>query len=170
MILGRSCSLNAVADILASLLGQSFNTMREKLRDTYRDADAKSGKQRAELDVTLCWGPWLAWILDGWEGQQLAIAMDATNLGDRSVVLAISVVYRGCAVPVAWKILKAREKHPWKAEWLALLRHLRCNACQIHWRKRGGYFVSKYFFGRLTNTAFDDFRCRISKKLIGACF
>ena len=79
MILGRSCSLNAVADILASLLGQSFNTMREKLRDTYRGADAKSGKQRAELDVTLCWGPWLAWILDGWEGQQLAIAMDATN-------------------------------------------------------------------------------------------
>jgi hypothetical protein len=125
MILARSCSLNAVADILASLLGQSFNTMRERLRDTYRGADAKSGKQRAELDVALCWGPWLAWILDGWEGQQLAIAMDATNLGDRFVVLAISVVYRGCAVPVAWKILKAQEKHPWKPEWLALLKQFR---------------------------------------------
>ena len=48
--------------------------------------------------------------------------------------------------------------------------HLRCNPCQIHRRKRGGYFVSKYFFGRLTITAFDDFRRRISKKLIGACF
>jgi hypothetical protein len=56
MILARSCSLNAVADILASLLGQSFNTMRERLRDTYRGAGAKSGKQRAELDVALCWG------------------------------------------------------------------------------------------------------------------
>jgi predicted phosphoribosyltransferase len=45
--------------------------------------------------------------LDGWEGQQLAIAMDATNLGDRFVVLAISVVY----LPVAWEILKAQKKN-----------------------------------------------------------
>ena len=28
--------------------------------------------------------------------------------------LAIRVVYRGCAVPVAWKVLKAQEKHAWK--------------------------------------------------------
>ena len=48
--------------------------------------------------------------------------MDATSLGDRFVVLAISVVYRGCAVPVAWKILKAQEKHAWKPEWQALLK------------------------------------------------
>ena len=97
MILARSCSLTAVTDLLAPLLGQSFNTMRERLRDTYREADAKAGKQRAELDIALCWAPWLAWILDGWEGQQLAIAMDATSLGDRFVVLVICIVYRGCA-------------------------------------------------------------------------
>jgi len=30
----RSCSLTAVADVLAQLLGQSFNTLRERLRDT----------------------------------------------------------------------------------------------------------------------------------------
>jgi hypothetical protein len=60
--------------------------------------------------------------LDGWSGQQIAIAMDATSLGDRFVVLAISVVYRGCAVPVAWKVLKAEEKHAWKPEWQALLK------------------------------------------------
>ena len=52
----------------------------------------------------------------------MAIAMDATSLGDRFVVLAISVVYRGCAVPVAWKVLKAEEKHAWKPEWQALLK------------------------------------------------
>jgi len=51
-----------------------------------------------------------------------------------------------------------------------LARHLRCNARQIHWRKGGGYFVSKYFFGRHNNAAFDDFRCRISKKFIRAYF
>jgi hypothetical protein len=125
MILARSCSLTSVADLLAPLLGQSFNTMRERLRDTYREAGAKSGKPRAELDVALCWAPWLAWVLAGWEGRQLAIAADATSLGCRFVALVISVVYRGCAVPVAWKILKAGEKHAWKPEWLALLRQFR---------------------------------------------
>ena len=48
--------------------------------------------------------------------------MDATSLGDRFVVLAISAVYRGCAVSVAWKVLKAEEKHAWKPEWQALLK------------------------------------------------
>lgn len=122
MVIVRSCSLTAVADVLAPLLGQSFNTLRERLRDTYREASAKAGEQRVELDVTECWAPWLAWLLEGWSGQQLAIAVDATSLGSRFVVLAISVVYRGCAVPVAWKVLKAEEKHAWKPEWLALLK------------------------------------------------
>jgi len=66
MIIARSRSLTAVADLLAPLLGQSFNTMRERLRDTYREANAKAGDRRAELDCTLLgyWGeehkdPWL---------------------------------------------------------------------------------------------------------------
>ena len=122
MVIARSCSLTAVADVLAPLMGQSYNTLRERLRDTYREADAKAGEQRTELNVTECWAPWLAWLLDDWPCQQLAIAMDATSLGDRFVVLAISVVYRGCAVPVAWKVLKAEEKHAWKPEWQALLK------------------------------------------------
>ncbi len=122
MVLARSCSLTAVADMLAPLMGQSYNTLRERLRDTYREAGAKAGKKRVELDVTECWAPWLAWLLDGWSVQRLAIAMDATSLGDRFVVLAISVVYRGCAVPVAWKVLKAEEKHAGKPEWQALLK------------------------------------------------
>lgn len=125
MIVARSCGLTAVAGILAPLLGQQFNTVRERLRDTYREADAKVGPCRAQLEVTECWAPWLAWVLEGWSGQQLAIAIDATTLGQRFVVLAISVVYRGCAVPVAWKILRATEKHPWQPEWLALLERFR---------------------------------------------
>ena len=125
MIVARSCGLTAVAGILAPLLGQQLNTVRERLRDTYREADAKAGPCRSELEVTECWAPWLAWVLKGWSGQQLAIAIDATTLGQRFVVLAISVVYRGCAVPVAWKILWATEKHPWQPEWLALLERFR---------------------------------------------
>ena len=123
MIMARSCGLSAVAGCLAPLLGQSFNTGRERLRDTYREAAAKAGADRAHLELSACWAPWLEWVLDGWGGRQLAIALDATTLGQRFVVLAISVVYRGCAVPVAWKILQATEKHPGQPEWLALLKH-----------------------------------------------
>ena len=125
MIVARSCSLTAVAGLLAPLLGQSFNTVRERLRDTYREAAAKAGTGRTDLVVADCWAPWLAWVLEGWSGRQLAIAIDASTLGQRFVVRALSVVYRGCAVPVAWKLLRATEKHPWQAEWLALLKQFR---------------------------------------------
>lgn len=143
MIVARSCSLTAVAGLLAPLLDQSFNTMRERLRDTYRESDAKAGKQRAELDINDCWVPWFAWIMEGWQGKQLAIAIDATSLMNRFVVLAIGIVYRGCAVPVAWKILKAEEKHAWKPEWLVLLKQfqgvLPCDFTVIVLADRGLY-------------------------------
>lgn len=132
MIVARSCGLTAVAGILAPLLGQPFNTVRERLRDTYREAEAKAGARRAQLALSDCWAPWLAWVLEGWSGRQLAIAIDATTLGQRFVVLAISVVYRGCAVPVAWKILRATEKHPWQPEWLALLERF-CDVVPAGW-------------------------------------
>jgi hypothetical protein len=125
MVIVRSCSLTAIADWWASQGGQSFNTVRERLRDTYREASAKAGTHRQQLEVTTCWGPWLNWVLEGWTGTQLAVALDATTLGAQFVILTISVVYRGCAVPILWKILKAGVKHPWKPEWETLLKALR---------------------------------------------
>jgi hypothetical protein len=122
MMVVRSCSLTAIADWWSCRLGQPFHTVRERLRDVYREKEAKAGEHRVQLDVRGCWAPWLGWILERWSGRQLAVALDATSLGQRFVVLAISVVYRGCAVPVAWKMLKAEKKHPWKPEWLALLK------------------------------------------------
>jgi hypothetical protein len=122
MLLARSCSLTAVAWAWVPISREKFYTVRERLRDLYREADAKAGAQRSELDLSTCWAPWLRWVLDGWHGQQLAVALDATTLGQRFTVLAISVLYRGCAVPVAWKIVRATEPHPWEPEWQALLR------------------------------------------------
>ena len=52
----------------------------------------------------------------------MTLALDATSLGDRFTILSISVVYRGRAIPVAWKVLHANVPHPWKLEWVALLR------------------------------------------------
>jgi hypothetical protein len=41
------------------------------------------------------------------------------------VVLVVSVVYRGCAIPVAWTVLPATEQHAWRGEWLRMLRQVR---------------------------------------------
>jgi len=122
MIVARSCSLTAVAWAWVPILSEKFYTLRERLRDWYRDSDAKAGDQRNELDLSTCWAPWLAWVIDGWRGQQLALALDATTLGKRFTVLAVSVLYRGCAVPVAWKILRAHASHAWEPEWKTLLK------------------------------------------------
>ena len=93
MVIARSCSLTAVADVLAPPLGQSYNTLCERLRDTYREAGAKAGEQRAELNVIDCWAPWLSWLLEGWSSQQMAIAMQGhraisplTGIGINSLI------------------------------------------------------------------------------------
>lgn len=72
-----------------------------------------------------CFVPLLRWILSLWQGTQLALAIDATTLGQLFTVLTISVVYRGCAIPVGWKVLAATEKHSWKWEWMRMLHQLR---------------------------------------------
>jgi len=123
MIVARSCSLTAVAWAWVPILKEKFYTLRERLRDLYREASAKAGDQRRELDLGTCWAPWLAWVIQGWHSKQLALALDATTLGQRFNVLAVSVLYRGCAVPVAWKVLEATEPHAWEPEWKTLLSH-----------------------------------------------
>jgi hypothetical protein len=75
--------------------------------------------------VETCFAPWLGWVLSWWEGNQLAIAVDATTLGQRFVVLVVSVGYRGCAIPVAWTVLPATEKQAWRGEWQRRLRQVR---------------------------------------------
>ena len=125
MIVVGACSLSALTDWWSCRLGEKNGAVRERLRDVYREKQAKAGKRRRQLEVEACWAPWLGWVLEGWGGTQLAVALDATSLGQRFVVLAVSVLYRGCAVPVAWKVLRAEQKHPWKPEWLALLRQFK---------------------------------------------
>ena len=125
MLIVRSCRLTAIAEWWSCQFGQPFQTVRERLRDTYREAAAKAGAHRAELDLNLCWAPWLNGVLEGWSSPRLALTLDATRLGQHFVLLVISVVYRGCAVPILWKVLPAGVPHPWKPEWLALLKAVR---------------------------------------------
>jgi hypothetical protein len=134
MVLARSCALSAVSEWLAKGLERKPNTVRQQLREWCYEAKAKRGGPRQELKVESCFAPLLAWVLQWWEGTQLALAVDATTLGQRFVVLVVSVVYRGCAIPVAWTVLPATEKHAWRGEWLRML-------CQVRTVVPRRYFV-----------------------------
>ncbi len=126
MVMVQSCGLTTVAGFLGTLLGQKESTLRQRLREWYREARAKKGAARQALDVTPCFAPLLRWVLS-WGApaeRRLALALDATTLKDRFVVLAISVLYRGCAIPVAWVVLPGNQKEAWRPHWGALLQHL----------------------------------------------
>jgi hypothetical protein len=75
------------------------------------------------LDVDTCFAPLLGWLISLWPASAAAVVLvlDASALGDRCVVLAVSLVYRGCAIPVAWRVVVANQKGAWRPPWIALL-------------------------------------------------
>ena len=87
----------------------------------YQPAAAKSGQRCDQLEVTTCFAPLLAWCLTGRQSTCLALTLDATSLGDRFTVLAISVVFRSLPSPWPGKSCMPM-RHPWHREWLVLLR------------------------------------------------
>lgn len=122
MILAKSCGLTTVSSSLALLMGAKENSVRQRLREWSYAKEHKRGEGRCEVEVSHSFVPLLRWILSWWPANEkrLALAMDATSLGQSLVVLAISVVYRGSAIPVAWRVLPAIEKGSWKEPWLDL--------------------------------------------------
>ncbi|HEY2950218.1 MAG TPA: hypothetical protein VGJ53_17775, partial [Micromonosporaceae bacterium] len=124
MVLAGSCGQTAVSAVLAAGLGRAENTLRQRLREWCYDAADKRGAKRQEVAVEGCFAALLGWVLRWWEGTQLALALDATTLGARFAVLTVSVVYRGCAIPVAWAVLPGNTPRAWRREWLRLLRLL----------------------------------------------
>jgi hypothetical protein len=123
IVLTQSCGLTTVAMFLATLLGTTYSAQRQQLREWCYDAADQRGRGRREVDVSLCFAPLLGWVLALWPAgeRRLALALDATTLGQRFTVLAISVVYRGCAIPVAWQVVPATAKGRWRPHWERLL-------------------------------------------------
>lgn len=106
------------AFFLARLFEQPQANFRQRLREFYWPAQHKSGQKRQELDVETCFAPLLRWILRlcrcaGRSPEELILALDATLIRDRLAVISLSVVLRGSALPVAWKILPANEEGAW---------------------------------------------------------
>ncbi|MCY4651652.1 MAG: transposase [Dehalococcoidia bacterium] len=78
----------------------------------YDGAD-RSNPCLSQLDAGGCFVPLMRWLLDLWRSDTLALAIDPTMKGDRINALVISVVYRSCAIPVAWHILPANRPGGW---------------------------------------------------------
>ncbi len=116
---GSGCQ-NAVAAALSFVA--KFYTMRQYLREWLYDGADRACPSRSQVDVEACFVPLMRWVLELWKSDCLAIAIDPTLKGDRISALAISVVYRSCAIPVAWRILPANKKGVWMEPIAEMLR------------------------------------------------
>jgi hypothetical protein len=121
IVLARTCGQTTVVLRLAALLGGSFAAWRQRLREWLREAEDKCGTKRRQVDVTACFLDLTRWVAHLWKGSYMLLAMDATTLGDRFTILAISVVYDGVAIPVAWAVLEGNTKRAWKPHWERLM-------------------------------------------------
>ena len=129
MVMTQSSSLTRVSNLIAKINGEKENTVRQRLKEWDKEGTAKArkGNKRVSLEVTECFASLLKWVLDllPQDIQELAIALDATSKGQNFTVLSINLLYRGTAIPLAWKIVKGTEKGSWKPYWKELLSSLK---------------------------------------------
>jgi hypothetical protein len=115
MVIMQHYGQSRIASFLSALVGCRFETMKQQLREFTYEREQKRGSQRQALDVRTCFAPFLGWILSKFKGkdQQIVLAIDATYLKERFVILAVSVVVSGCAIPVAWHIQAGTTTGEW---------------------------------------------------------
>jgi hypothetical protein len=124
IVLAQSALLNRVVLRLAVALRTPFHTLRQRLRKGYRCPVHADGPEDT-FDYTACFTPLLEWATAGFTDRRLALAVDPTNLGDCFTLLTVSVVFRSCAVPVAWQVQRGDAAGSWNEHWKRLLGLLR---------------------------------------------
>jgi hypothetical protein len=127
MVILRHCGQTQIATFLSGLVRCKFGTMKQRLREFTYESEQKRGVSRCSVDVQSCFAPMRGWVLSKFKGQhkQVVIALDATYLKNRFVILAVSVVVAGCAIPVAWHIQSGDQKGEWNPIWKRLITTLR---------------------------------------------
>jgi hypothetical protein len=117
------CQLEHSIFLITAVVDTSESTLRQRLREWCYNNRGQRGTHRQAVEVSTCFAPRLAWVLAWWASaeRRLALVLDASTLSDRFTVLAISVVYRGCAIPVAWQVVRPQTKGAWTPYWKALL-------------------------------------------------
>ena len=121
-ILAGSACQNAVASALSPW--RKWNNLRQYLREWLYDGSDRTSPCQTQLDVTLCFAPLLRWVLAWWYSERLALAIDPTLKGDQTTAIVISVLYRSCAIPVAWHIRHADQPGSWMDPTVELLQAL----------------------------------------------
>jgi hypothetical protein len=126
MVMTNSSSLTQVSRFIAIVNGEKPNTVRQRLKEWYQEAKAKKGNKRSTLEVNQCFAPLLLWIIDLLPAsmKQIALALDATSIGDKFTVLSINVLLAGCGIPVAWCVVNATVPGSWKPQWQKLIQDL----------------------------------------------
>ena len=129
MVMTQSSSLTRVSHLIAKINTEQDNTVRQRLKEWYKEGKAKSkkGNQRVSKDVKDCFASLLKWIVDLLppKTKELPMALDATSIGQNFTVLSINVLYRGSGIPVAGKVVQATEKGSWQPHWLKLFQSLK---------------------------------------------
>ena len=127
LVITKRVGVTTNANFLAEYLEQDENTLRQRLREWYWDAEQKRGAKRQELDVARVFPDLLQWVLRLWppDSKQLVLTMDVTTHKDIFAVLSIHAVYRCCAIPIGWKILPGNQPGAWKPHWQALFELLK---------------------------------------------
>ena len=110
-ILAGSACQNAVAAALSTQ--GNWHNLRQYLREWLYDGSDRARPCKTQLEVRICFVPLLRWVLAWWRSERLALAVDPTSKKDDSVAIVISVLYRGCAIPVAWHIRHANQRGSW---------------------------------------------------------
>ena len=115
---GSGCRSAAAAAL--AFMGKA-ESVRQRLREWLRDGADRARPSPNQIDVRASFAPLAAWVLSLWKSNDLALAIDPTTLSDKLTVVAVSAVYRGCAIPVAWTFMRGNKPGEWMAPAVKML-------------------------------------------------
>ena len=107
---GSGCQSSVVKAL--AFMGKA-GSIRQRLREWLRDGADRARPSPNQIDPRAGFAPLMRWILSLWRSDDLALAIDPTTLSDKLTAVVVSVVYRGCAIPVAWVIMPGNKKGKW---------------------------------------------------------
>jgi DDE family transposase len=135
MVMTQHCGQTIIVTFLGMLTGIPIQNLRQRLREWNYESEQKRGEKRQAIQVETHFGSLLGVVLSGWrKPRRLLVALDVTYLRDRHTILTVSVLYRGCAIPVAWRVLNSNQKGEWHPIWVNLLERLSpavAGGCQV---------------------------------------
>jgi len=123
-VLARSPCQTMVTAALMAVCQRGVQTVRQYVREWLYDGADKAAPCGTQISITACFAPLTRWVMHLWQGEQVVLALDVTNLHDRLHALCVCVLYRGCAIPVAWHLHRGGEKGAWTPEFVHLLNYL----------------------------------------------